>query len=53
MKIHEYQARDLFKQYGIPVPDGYVCHSVTEAETLIPDDDQLRVVKAQVHVGGR
>lgn len=53
MKIHEYQARDLFKQYGIPVPDGFVCHSVEEAEAIIPDDNQLRVVKAQVHVGGR
>jgi succinyl-CoA synthetase beta subunit len=53
MKIHEYQARDLFKKYGIPVPDGFVCHSVEEVEATIPDDDQLRVVKAQVHVGGR
>ncbi len=53
MKIHEYQARDLFKKYGIPVPDGIVCHSVEEAEALVPDDNQLRVVKAQVHVGGR
>ncbi len=53
MKIHEYQARDLFKQYGIPVPDGFVCHSIEEAEAVVPDDNQLRVVKAQVHVGGR
>jgi len=53
MKIHEYQARDLFKQYGIPVPDGFVCHSIEEAETVVPEDNQLRVVKAQVHVGGR
>lgn len=53
MKIHEYQARDLFKKYGIPVPDGVVCHSVEEVENTIPDDDKLRVVKAQVHVGGR
>jgi succinyl-CoA synthetase beta subunit len=53
MKIHEYQARDLFKKYGIPVPDGFVCHSVEEVEATIPDDEQLRVVKAQVHVGGR
>lgn len=53
MKIHEYQARDLFKKYGIPVPDGVVCHSVEEVENSIPDDDKLRVVKAQVHVGGR
>ncbi len=53
MKIHEYQARDLFKKHGIPVPDGVVCHSVEEVENTIPDDDKLRVVKAQVHVGGR
>jgi succinyl-CoA synthetase beta subunit len=53
MKIHEYQARDLFKKHGIPVPDGVVCHSVEEVENSIPDDDKLRVVKAQVHVGGR
>jgi succinyl-CoA synthetase beta subunit len=53
MKIHEYQARNLFKKYGIPVPDGVVCHSVEEVENNIPDDDKLRVVKAQVHVGGR
>jgi succinyl-CoA synthetase beta subunit len=53
MKIHEYQARDLFRKYGIPVPDGVLCHSVEEVETLIPDDHQLRVVKAQVHAGGR
>ncbi len=53
MKIHEYQARNLFKKYGIPVPDGIVCHSVEEVESNIPDEDKLRVVKAQVHVGGR
>lgn len=53
MKIHEYQARDLFKKYGIPVPGGFVCHTVEEVEALVPDDNQLRVIKAQVHVGGR
>ncbi|NOR74850.1 MAG: ADP-forming succinate--CoA ligase subunit beta [Draconibacterium sp.] len=53
MKIHEYQARDLFKKYGIPVPDGVVCHSVDEVKKKVTDDDKLRVVKAQVHVGGR
>lgn len=53
MKIHEYQARDLFKKYGIPVPDSVLCHSVEEVEARIPDDGQLRVVKAQVHAGGR
>ncbi len=53
MKIHEYQARNLFRKYGIPVPDGVVCHSVEEVEKNVPGDDKLRVVKAQVHVGGR
>jgi succinyl-CoA synthetase beta subunit len=32
MKIHEYQARNLFRKYGIPVPDGVVCHSVEEVK---------------------
>ena len=53
MKIHEYQARNLFRKYGIPVPDGVVCHSVDEVEEKVPNDEKLRVVKAQVHVGGR
>ena len=53
MKIHEYQARDLFRKYGIPVPDAVLCHSAEEVEAKMPDDHQLRVVKAQVHAGGR
>ena len=53
MKIHEYQARNLFKKYGIPVPDGVVCHSIEDVREKIPNDDKLRVIKAQVHVGGR
>lgn len=53
MKIHEYQARNLFRKYGIPVPDGVVCHTVEEVKEKVPNDGKLRVVKAQVHVGGR
>lgn len=53
MKIHEYQARNLFKKYGIPVPDGVICHSVEDVQEKIPNDEKLRVIKAQVHVGGR
>ena len=53
MKIHEYQARNLFRKYGIPVPDGEVYHSMDEVKQKVSDDDKLRVVKAQVHVGGR
>lgn len=53
MKIHEYQARNLFRKYGIPVPDGVICHSVDEVKKKVAEDDKLRVVKAQVLVGGR
>ncbi|MDD4109811.1 MAG: hypothetical protein PHH93_13935, partial [Prolixibacteraceae bacterium] len=53
MKIHEYQARILFKRYGIPVPDGFLCYSSEDAEKKVSDDNKLRVVKAQVHAGGR
>ena len=53
MKIHEYQSRNLFRKYGIPVPDGEVCHSVDEVKKKVSDEDKLRVVKAQVHAGGR
>ena len=53
MKIHEYQARNLFRKYGIPVPDAVVCHSVEEVKEMVPNNEKLRVVKAQVHVGGR
>jgi succinyl-CoA synthetase beta subunit len=53
MKIHEYQARNLFRKYGIPVPDAVVCRSVDEVKDNIPNDEKPRVVKAQVHVGGR
>jgi succinyl-CoA synthetase beta subunit len=53
MKIHEYQARDLFRKYGIPVPEGVVCYTVEDVIENVPDNDRLRVIKAQVHVGGR
>ena len=53
MKIHEYQARNLFRKYGIPVPEGDVCHSLDEVKQKVSAEDKLRVVKAQVHVGGR
>jgi succinyl-CoA synthetase beta subunit len=53
MKIHEYQARNLFRKYGIPVPDGVICHTIDEVKKKVSDEDKLRVVKAQVLVGGR
>ena len=53
MKIHEYQAREIFKKYGIPVPDDVLCHSVEEVEKAMAKKEELVVVKAQVLVGGR
>lgn len=54
MNLHEYQAKELFEQYGLPVPRGEVAASVDEAVQVW---DQLgtkeAVVKAQVHAGGR
>jgi succinyl-CoA synthetase beta subunit len=53
VKIFEYQAAGLFKKYGIPVTEGILCRSVREVEEKIPDDGKPRVIKAQVHAGGR
>ncbi|WP_428240921.1 ADP-forming succinate--CoA ligase subunit beta [Gynuella sp.] len=54
MNLHEYQGKQLFKQYGLPVSDGYACDTpeeVVAAVAKIPGD--MWVVKAQVHAGGR
>jgi succinyl-CoA synthetase beta subunit len=53
VKIHEYQSRNLFKRFGIPVPDAELCYSTKEVEEKIPDDSKVRIVKAQIHSGGR
>ena len=54
MNLHEYQAKDLFKQYKVNVPTGYLCHSPTEAEFAYRRlGKKVSVVKAQVHAGGR
>ena len=54
MKIHEYQGKELFRNAGVPVPDGYPAFSVDEAldafQKLYAD---RVVVKAQIHAGGR
>ena len=52
MKIHEYQAAELFRAYGLPVPEGYL---VTEKEEAFEKASVLGscVVKAQIHSGGR
>ena len=53
MKVHEYQAKELFARYGIPVPPGTVVTSAAEAETAAARVGKPVVVKAQVLVGGR
>ena len=53
MKIHEYQAKELFKQAGIPVPEGQVATDVAEVVSIAEEYKKPVMVKSQVHVGGR
>jgi len=54
MKIHEYQAKELFQKYGVPIPRGKVAFSVEEAKSVAAELGSLPVViKAQIHAGGR
>jgi len=54
MNIHEYQAKEIFRQYGVPVPRGQVAFTVDEAVEAAKNlGGNLWVVKAQIHAGGR
>ncbi len=53
MKIHEYQAKELFKQAGIPVPEGKVASDVAEVVSIAEEYKKPVMIKSQVHVGGR
>jgi succinyl-CoA synthetase beta subunit len=53
VKIHEYQAKAIFAQYGIPVPEGGVASTPQEAREIAQRLGGRGVVKAQVHAGGR
>ena len=54
MKIHEYQAKQLFKAAGIPVPDGVVVKNAADAAAAFDKmGGELAVVKSQIHAGGR
>lgn len=57
MKIHEYQAKEILKAYGVPVPDGIAALTVEEAvdaaKKLEANGSTLFVLKAQIHAGGR
>ncbi|MEW5993022.1 MAG: ADP-forming succinate--CoA ligase subunit beta [Candidatus Zixiibacteriota bacterium] len=53
MKIHEYQAKQIFAEHGIPVPQGEVATTPAEAEAIAGRLGKPVMVKSQVHVGGR
>jgi len=58
MKIHEYQAKEIFARYGVPIPRGHAARTVDEAEAAAKKlatetGSPVVVVKAQIHAGGR
>ncbi len=53
MKIHEYQAKAILAQYGVPVPRGEVARTPDEADAAAKKIGGTAVVKAQIHAGGR
>ena len=53
MNIHEFQAKEVFSRYGIPVPKGIAATTPDEAKTATQELGGQSVVKAQIHAGGR
>ena len=54
MKIHEYQGKEILRQFGVPTPRGMACFSVDEAVAAATElGGSVWVVKAQIHAGGR
>ncbi|PIV14711.1 MAG: succinate--CoA ligase subunit beta, partial [Gallionellales bacterium CG03_land_8_20_14_0_80_55_15] len=54
MKIHEYQGKELLRQFGVVTPRGVACFSVDEAVAAAQHlGGTVWVVKAQIHAGGR
>jgi succinyl-CoA synthetase beta subunit len=58
MNLHEYQAKELLKKYNVPVQEGIVCSSASQAEEAYRQihsqyESKFAVVKAQIHAGGR
>jgi succinyl-CoA synthetase beta subunit len=58
MKIHEYQGKQIFKKYGVPVPMGIAAYGIKEADDAVDrviaeTGSPVVVVKAQIHAGGR
>ena len=53
MKIHEYQAKEIFGKYGLPIPKGEVVSNPADAREVAVRYQKPVMIKAQVHVGGR
>lgn len=53
MKLHEYQSKQIFSKYGIPIPKGHVASSADEAREIASELGCRVVIKSQVLVGGR
>lgn len=53
MKLHEYQSKQIFSKYGIPIPKGRVAATATEAKQIAEELGSRVVIKSQVLVGGR
>ncbi|MCH8298949.1 MAG: ADP-forming succinate--CoA ligase subunit beta [Candidatus Marinimicrobia bacterium] len=53
MKIHEYQAKEILREYGVPVPRGGVASTKEKARKIAEELGGTVIVKAQIHAGGR
>ena len=58
MKIHEYQGKEIFRNFSIPTPKGYLIENIDEAESVVSKaqkdfNTEALVIKAQIHAGGR
>ncbi|MBI5289994.1 MAG: acetate--CoA ligase family protein, partial [Chloroflexi bacterium] len=53
MKIHEFQAKGIFAEFGVPIPKGRVAKDAAEAKAIANELGGKVVVKAQIHAGGR
>ncbi len=53
MKVHEYQAKEILRRYGVPTPRGEVVETADEARVVAKQLGGRVVVKAQIHAGGR
>ena len=53
MKIHEYQAKEILKKFGVAVPRGQIAYTPQEAKKIAAELGGTVVVKAQIHAGGR